>query len=119
MTRFLWVVLFVYPLMVGLGQIFFKLAAERINADQTVLQRALEPMLLAAFGLYAALAVVWLLIVRELPLSAAYPFVALSFVFTPMLAWILLGEKLNLTYLIGILFICAGVVITQRALNAA
>ncbi|MEM9085228.1 MAG: EamA family transporter [Pseudomonadota bacterium] len=119
MTRVLWVVLIVYPLMVGIGQILFKLASERITPDQTVLQRALEPMLVSAFGLYAALAVVWLLIVRELPLSAAYPFVALSFVFTPMLAWILLGEKLNFTYLIGILFICAGVVITQRALDAA
>lgn len=118
MTRFLWIILILYPVAVGAGQILFKLAAQRLRPGASIWVQATEPMLLAAFALYGALAIVWILIVRELPLSAAYPFVALSFVVTPLFAWLLLGEKLNPAYLIGIAFICTGVIITQRAVHA-
>lgn len=118
MTRLLWIVLIIYPMAVGFGQILFKLASQRLRPDQPVWVQVTEPMLVAAVTLYGALAVVWVLIVRELPLSAAYPFVALSFVFTPIFAWLVLGEKLNPSYMIGIAFICAGVIITQRAAHA-
>ena len=118
MTRLLWIVLILYPIAVGAGQILFKLASQRLRPDQPIWVQAMEPMLVGAVTLYGALAVVWILIVRELPLSAAYPFVALLFVFPPLFAWLLLGEKLNPAYMIGIAFICAGVIITQRAVHA-
>jgi drug/metabolite transporter (DMT)-like permease len=118
MTRLLWIVLILYPVAVGAGQILFKLAAERLQPNQPIYVQMTEPMLLSAIGLYGGLAIIWMLIVRELPLSAAYPFVALSFVFTPLFAWALLGEKINPAYMIGIAFICVGVFITQRAVHA-
>lgn len=117
MTYWSWVLLFVYPLAVGAGQILFKIAADRLRPDAGLLAQVTEPALLAAFGLYGALAFVWIIIVRELPLSAAYPFVALSFVVTPFFAWLILNEDLNMGYLIGIAFICVGVFITQRSIN--
>jgi len=117
MTYWSWILLLVYPVAVGGGQILFKIAANRVETNAGILVQLTEPALLAALGLYGALAFVWLMIVRELPLTVAYPFVALSFVVTPIFAWLLLKEDLNAGYLIGIAFICAGVLITQRSLN--
>lgn len=117
MTYWSWILLIIYPLAVGGGQILFKIAANRLRPDAGLLVQLTEPALLAALGLYGALAFVWIIIVRELPLTAAYPFVALSFVVTPFFAWLLLNEDLNTGYLIGIAFICAGVFITQRSVN--
>lgn len=119
MTWFLWALLIIYPFVVGCGQILFKLASMRLRFDQPIWVQMTEPMLLAAVTLYGLLAIVWMLIVRELPVSVAYPFVALSFVFTPLLASGLLNEKINPTYIIGIVFICIGVIITQRAVHVA
>jgi drug/metabolite transporter (DMT)-like permease len=95
-----------------------KLAARRIGADASIWTVATEPMLLGAVGLYGALGVIWFLILKQIPLNTAYPIVALSFVVTPLLAWLVLGDRPMGSYFLGIGLICIGVAITQRAAHA-
>lgn len=116
--RVLWIMLLVFPVGVGGGQILLKIAAQRIQPGAPWLM-ALNPMLVAAAVLYGLLGLIWLLILRQIPLSTAYPFVALSFAVTPLLAWLALGDKPAGLYFIGIALICLGVAITQRAVYAA
>jgi drug/metabolite transporter (DMT)-like permease len=112
-----WFLLLAFPFGVGAGQILLKMAAQRIQPGAS-LASLMDPLLLAAVGLYGLLGLVWLLILRQLPLSNAYPFVAVSFAVTPVLAWMALGDKPQGPYFVGIALICLGVAITQRAAYA-
>lgn len=116
-TRLLWLLL-AFPIGIGGGQIMLKMAAQRMRPEAPLTAIATDPVLLGALSLYALLSLVWLFILKELPLNTAYPFVAFSFAVTPMLAWTLLGEKPDGLYFLGIALICTGVVITQRAVHA-
>lgn len=116
-TRLLWLLLLAFPIGVGTGQVLLKMAAQRMPAAPSLALLA-NPLLVGAVGLYGLLGVVWMLILRQVPLSVAYPFVAISFAVTPLLAWTLLNDRPTSLYFVGIAFICVGVAITQRAVHA-
>jgi drug/metabolite transporter (DMT)-like permease len=119
MTKFwLWILLIAFPVGVGAGQVMLKLAAQKLKLG---LHPALllDPLLVGAVGLYGALGVVWIFILREIPLNTAYPFVALSFVVTPLLGWFILNDRPSGSYFLGIALICVGVAITQRAVHGS
>lgn len=113
-----WLLLIAFPVGVGSGQILLKLAARRLGPDISIWTAATDPMLIGAVGLYGALGVIWLMILKHIPLNTAYPFVALSFLVTPLLAWRVLGERPVGLYFLGIALICVGVAITQKAVHA-
>lgn len=108
-----------YVLAAGFAQVLFKIASVRIEAAETLGGRLFDPVLLAALALYGGLSVAWLILLRGVPLSALYPFLALGFIVTPILAAALLGERLTPTYAVGLALICAGVIVTQKALHGA
>ena len=104
-------ILILYTLGISLGQVQFKMAAD--HAREHAAQGFATAMLgnlhfYAAIVLYAALTVVWVWLLTRIPLSRAYPFVVLSFVFTPLLAALWFGEALNLWYFAGLALIVAG-----------
>ena len=63
---------------------------------------------LSALVLYAGFALLWVWILSFTPLSRAYPFVALAFALTPLLAGSLFGETISLRLIIGLLLILGG-----------
>jgi multidrug transporter EmrE-like cation transporter len=48
------------------------------------------------------------------PLSLAYPVLAGTYVLTPILSWLVLGETIPSMRWIGLATICAGVLIVSR-----
>ena len=66
-------------------------------------------------GRYALGAVVWLLVLARLPLSAAYPFVGLGFVLTMAIGLFALGEQLTPGRIAGTILIAAGCVLVARS----
>ena len=97
------------------GQILFKLASVRFTGDAPLVERTLSTLLngyfLAALTLYLALAVLWVWILSFTPLSRAYPFVALAFALTPVLAGFFFAEPLSLRLMAGIGAILVGLVL--------
>ncbi len=93
------------------GQILFKLAANR----GTVEQMLLSWQLWAACILYGIVTLLWVLLLRKLELSKAYPIMAATYVFVPIAAVLFLGERVNLLYLAGIALIISGIILTGRA----
>ena len=71
------------------GQMLFKAAALRYLPDGTATERAFSLVFnayfLGAVALYVALTVLWVWLLTFIPLSRAYPFVALAFAITPLL----------------------------------
>jgi len=70
---------------------------------------ALPGVWLAAAG-YAGTFVVWMMILRDMPLSRAFPMTGLAYVTVPLLAWIVFGDRIDLMRGLGIALIVGGVV---------
>ena len=112
-----------YPLLLAVGQLLFKRTATRLVGlpmPEQLLTLLVQPSFYAACLLYAGATVLWVWLLTHIPLSVAYPFVALSFVIVPVASWWFFGEPLGLGYWTGIGLIVAGVgVITETAAPTA
>jgi len=98
------------------GQLLFKLGAPRwkgSTAMEWILSFATNPYLMVAVVLYALTILIWIYVLRTLPLSVAYPLTALSYVIVPCLSYLLLHEKISLQTVVGSGIIILGVVITH------
>jgi drug/metabolite transporter (DMT)-like permease len=58
---------------------------------------------------------VWLIVLSKAEVSYAYPMISLGYVFTAILARMLLGEAVSATRMAGILITCLGVFIIARS----
>ena len=95
------------------GQLLFKMAADsygtaNVGTGERLLVLFCNLYFLSALVLYAGFALVWVWILSFTPLSRAYPFVALAFALTPLLAGSLFGETISLRMIIGLLLILGG-----------
>ena len=58
---------------------------------------------------------VWLIVLAKAEVSWAYPMISLGYVFTAILARLLLGEAVSATRMAGILVTCLGVFLIARS----
>lgn len=101
------------------SQVFLKFAGLFSAAHPGALAGfAANPWLWAAIGASGGGICCWLLALRQLPLSVAYPWTALVYVLTPLAGAWLFAEVLNARYALGIAFILAGVLLTSRGASA-
>lgn len=104
-----------YALGMAGGQLLFKSAAGRTPPAETLVERVLglagNVPFLFAIALYFALSLMWVWVLSFTPLSRAYPFVALAFAITPLLAGVVFGEPLTPRLLVGIAVILGGLVL--------
>ncbi|MCL4502948.1 MAG: EamA family transporter [Deltaproteobacteria bacterium] len=78
-------------------------------------QAAFNPYVILGLVCYGLGFMVWLLVLAKCEVSYAYPLISLGYVFTAVLARLLIGETVNLTRMSGILVICAGVFLVARS----
>lgn len=100
----------------ALGQVLFKFAANGIDIEGKGFFRAvfLNKWLVFALCVYFIATVLWLAVLRKTPLNIAYPFVALAFVFVPVLAHYIHAEPLRINSLYGAILIGLGVWISVK-----
>jgi len=97
-------------LALSVGQIFFKLAARDLLGAGPLARLLLTSQYLwIALCVYGVATALWIGLLRQVPLRVAYPFVALAFVFVPILGHFFLGESLRWQSLLGALVIMLGV----------
>ena len=102
------------PLMIAGGQVLFKMTSTRLSTSNSPFTHAvIDPVFIAALALYGVATVLWIWVLKAVPLSFAYSFMALSFVFVPLLAALFLGETLGWRYVAGTGLIMAGLVVVQ------
>ena len=97
--------------MLGIGQLLFKIAAQRL-----VVGRGWHAFFISMVGwpmasvllLYAVATVLWVYLLHGLPLSRAYPFIALVFAFVPLLSWLAFRDTLDLRYGLGLALMMSG-----------
>jgi len=74
----------------------------------------LHPFILGGLTCYVVSVVVWILALSRVDVSVAYPMLSLGYVVNAFAAFILFGEELTPTKLIGIGIICLGVFVLAR-----
>lgn len=97
--------------LLSLGQVFFKVAAEQIRAGslrETLASMALNPQLILALAIYGVATLLWVLVLREVPLSRAYPVTALGMIIVPVIGLVLFKEPLSWSLIAGGVLMVAG-----------
>ena len=101
-------------LKIGMMQVG-RIDAAALTAPIQIAARVLAtPMVLAGLGLYVVGAAVWLTVLSRMPLSLAYPVLAVTYVVTPIVSWLVLGESIPSARWVGLATICLGVLIVSR-----
>jgi len=76
------------------------------------------PWAVAGIVLYAISAVFWLIVLSRVPLSVAYPVVAVGYVVVVLYSKFVFGEEVKWIAWVGLAFIVIGVAITAQGLQS-
>lgn len=112
---------FVSVSLSALAQTAFKYGVARVHLPDgaSTLLKAWaflsSPLVLGGLALYGIGTVLWLFALRQLDLSLAYPFVALSFVMVAAAGILVLGEPVSAGRLAGLGLIVLGILVMARA----
>lgn len=104
------------------GQTLLKLGVEQPGGEaieqglvglvRTILT---QPLVLGGLFFYGLGALAWISVLRQMDLSAAYPFLALNFVLIALVSRFFLGEEVPLMRWAGILVIVGGILLVARS----
>jgi len=117
------VIAIIIAIIVGVaGQILIKNALNSIEkldfstgAVSTYIRIFSEPYVMIGAATYIISIFFWIYGLSKVDLSYAYPFLALSYVLILVGSWYFLGESISTLRIIGVLIICAGVLIVARS----
>jgi drug/metabolite transporter (DMT)-like permease len=106
---------------ISVGQLLLKMSALQLTNPNafgfSIAGFRVSFLLLLGFFVLGISTLLWVWVLRELPLSVAYPFMALAFVFVPALSYLFLGETQSLTQVIGAVLICSGLIVGSMQLS--
>ena len=100
---------------IAAGQLLFKCTADSQSVSGSYLHPRTLLWLLSALFLYGVTTFGWIWTLQHGPLARLYPLMALAFVIVPLLSSVLLGERIQTTYWLGVALIVAGVSIAVRS----
>jgi len=67
-----------------------------------------NPLVIASLLFTAIGGLSWILVIKEIPLSRAYPFLSLNFAIVFLLSWLVFGEHLSTLACVGLVAIMIG-----------
>jgi multidrug transporter EmrE-like cation transporter len=102
----------------SLAHLALKLGAMRLDFSaglaDVILRLATNGWLIVGATLHVFALALWVVGLRHVELTVAYPFIALGFILVSLLSWMFLSETVSVTRLMGMLLIGAGVVLIAR-----
>lgn len=92
------------------------IGANRVAKPLTLaVQIASEPRVLIGLVLFAISAVMWLVVLSRIPLSLAYPFAGLTYVFVVVFSKFALKEDVPGIRWLGLVLIVSGIILVGRS----
>jgi multidrug transporter EmrE-like cation transporter len=104
-----------YVLKTGAGQLGTLGVEQAGNGLAIAFRAATNPWILGGLACYAMGAVSWIVVLTRVPLSWAYPILALNQILILLVAWLFLGETVNAMRWCGALLVVAGVIMVSRS----
>lgn len=105
-----WLGLTIIPLIVALGQILFKMTAVE-NSGQGLAGLLTNVTFWIAIVMYGAATLAWIPTIQSIPISQAYFFMALTYVYVPALSVLFLHETISNRALLGTALVIAGITV--------
>jgi len=100
------------PFMIAIGQVLFKVTSQRLVDNEGKFYTVLfDPVMIAALAIYGSATLLWIYVLKTVPLSYAYSFMAMTFVLVPIMAYFWLGDAITLRYAGGAACIITGLLI--------
>jgi drug/metabolite transporter (DMT)-like permease len=100
---------------IAAGQIMFKVSASSLQRAGTFFDLKTLMILGSAFALYGLTTIAWVWVLQKIELGKAYPLMALAFVLVPIGSHFILGERFQMQYFIGVMFIMFGIVLAVKS----
>jgi drug/metabolite transporter (DMT)-like permease len=119
MSNIFW--LSVFSMMLASGQVLFKriaLAVHGLPLSHLPLSLITQPLLYITLALYGAATLLWIWILGRVPLSQAYPWVAVGVLLVPVLGWWFYHERPAPLFWVGVSLVIAGLLMTQYGSQA-
>ena len=116
------VALALFTSMLAMGQGLFKRAGLAIrghDAAGAAIALLTLPTFYAALALYGGATILWIWILSRVPLSQAYPWVAVGTVIVPLIGVVAFGERVSPVFWAGAALIVAGIWLTQLGVVTA
>jgi drug/metabolite transporter (DMT)-like permease len=117
-----YVALGIFAVVLSAGQVLFKYSAAALQGRPLAdgfIELAQTPAFYAGVTLYGSATLLWVWILSRVPLSQAYPWVAVAMAAVPILAVVLFDERFKTSYWLGVAFVVLGVFLTQHASQAS
>lgn len=105
-----------FTFILATGQVLFKkmgLVLHGLPLREGAMRVLLSPTFYASLLLYGFATLLWIWILSRVPLSRAYPFVALGVVLVPLASIYVFGERVRPNFWLGVALIFAGIIVTQ------
>jgi undecaprenyl phosphate-alpha-L-ara4N flippase subunit ArnE len=113
-----WLILISVVILGTVGQLSLKYAFQApksTNLEQKSSKNLLlSPFFWIWFTSYVIVTILWLLVLRTIPLSQAFPALGLTFALVPLASNRFLGEKVVLSQWFGIAIIITGVILVVQ-----
>ena len=115
MNWFAWPALSLAIVLGTAGQLLLKYALRQGGSAAIGLRTMLAPAMLAWLACYFLTTILWLLALRTLPLSQAFPILGLQFALVPIASSHWLDERISRLQWLGIIAIVAGVAMVGQS----
>jgi len=103
-------------LMLAVGQALFKqvgMSIRGVPISEALLVVLRQPLFYVSLLIYGLATLLWIWILSRVPLSQAYPWVALTIFVVALFGWWFFGERPSPAFWLGLALVMMGVVITQ------
>jgi drug/metabolite transporter (DMT)-like permease len=113
-TLFQYVQILVVVSLIAIGQLLFQKSASGTPPLSTLVGMTsliTSPVFILALAIYGVATLLWVAVLQQVPLSRAYPFNALSFIFVPVAAIVFFGEVATLRLFVGLALVVVGLLV--------
>lgn len=98
------------------GQVCLKYGVSNIEQNMTILGY-FNPFIFLGLFIYGSSFILWLFILKTVPLTIAFSFLAMSFIIVPVLSHRIFDEPYHLGVAVGSIFIFVGIALTAAPFN--
>ena len=111
---YIFLLIFVPVILRALTPVFFKSAAQQIESF-TFLNVITNYLYWVSFLFFFLRALTWQIVLKKIPLSFAYPFTSLSYVFLLIIGYTYFNEEVTYSNIIGAFLIILGTLILAKS----
>lgn len=111
----IYIIAFISIVLGSVGQFLLKLGSAHVKLDRGLVTAVLSLIfninIIISLICFSSSMIIWVLVLKRMELSIAYPMVSLGYIITIVLAFLFLNEPLRLTKFLGTLLIIFGVIV--------